>query len=77
MASDETQSGGYSAAALAERFDLALVGDGSAWVDGACALTPGREGGLAFADNPHRSAPVAESAASLIILPAALLLPPA
>ncbi|WP_423820784.1 UDP-3-O-(3-hydroxymyristoyl)glucosamine N-acyltransferase [Salinisphaera sp. SPP-AMP-43] len=72
MASEEIQSSGYSAAALAERFGLALAGDGSARVSGACALTPGRKGGLAFADNPRRSALVAQSAASIIVLPSEL-----
>lgn len=59
----------YTAEELAGRFELELVGDGGAIVDGVCALDPGREHGLSFAESARQRAVLLASRASLVIVP--------
>lgn len=59
----------YAAADLARRFELDLAGDGEVVADGVCALEPGREHGLAFAETARQRASAAASRASVIIVP--------
>jgi len=58
----------FTLATLAARFELELVGDGAAHIDGMCALDPGEPGKLAFLSNPqHRMALPVTGASAVII----------
>lgn len=59
----------YSAQSLARRFQLKRLGDGDVVVDGVCALEPGRECRLAFAERGRQRDRAAASRASVIIVP--------
>ena len=59
--------------AIAEQFDLELaLGDPGARLDGVCALTPGRDAGLAFAESEAQADALAATGATAVILTAAL-----
>lgn len=59
--------------AIAEQFDLELAsGDPGARLDGVCALTPGRDAGLAFAESEAQADALAATGATAVILTAAL-----
>ena len=59
--------------AIAEQFDLELaLGDPGARLDGVCALTPGRDAGLAFAESEAQADALAATGASAVILTAVL-----
>lgn len=62
----------YSASELSRRFDLRLVGDDHAMVDGVCSVVPGRPYGLAFVDNVKRLTALSQTQASIVIAPAPL-----
>lgn len=66
---DSTTSTQHSAQELAQRFGLEYVGDGDVTVDGVCSLSPGRRGGLGFAESARQRARVAASQASLVVVP--------
>ncbi|HET7313875.1 UDP-3-O-(3-hydroxymyristoyl)glucosamine N-acyltransferase [Salinisphaera sp.] len=63
----------YTAEALARRFELEVVGDGDIVVEGVCALEPGRERRLAFAETARQRDIAAASRASLLIVPRQLI----
>lgn len=54
---------------LAEHFDLELAGDREIVIEGVCALTPGREQRLTFAESAHQREAALASRASLLIVP--------
>lgn len=60
----------YSLGEIARRFGLTLRGDPEAAVDGACALTPGRAGGLAYLSDPAHREDLAGTRATAVILAA-------
>ena len=61
-------SAGFSLNELAERFGLALRGDGDCRITGVCSLSPGMAGRLGFLADPKRRADLARTLASAMIL---------
>lgn len=57
-------------AQLAQQFQLELVGDGSIEIGGACTLTPGQPGHLAFLANPRYRSQLAATQAAAVVLSA-------
>ena len=53
---------------LAQRFGLELRGDPATVIDGACTLTPGQPGRIAFLANPKLRAQLAGSQAAAVIV---------
>lgn len=58
----------FSAQQLAERFSLALVGDGDVRVGGVSTLAAAGPGQLAFLSNPRYRAQLAQSRAGIVVL---------
>lgn len=58
----------HTAAALAERFGLALHGDGAARVDGVATLAGAGAGDVAFLANPRYRAQLAGTGAGVVVL---------
>ncbi|WP_226470038.1 UDP-3-O-(3-hydroxymyristoyl)glucosamine N-acyltransferase [Luteimonas panaciterrae] len=61
----------YTASELAERFALALHGEGTARVDSVATLAKAGAGQLAFLSNPRYRPQLADSAASVVVMRAA------
>ena len=61
----------YSAQELAERFAIALHGDGAVRVDSVATLAKAGAGQLAFLSNPRYRAQLADSAAAVVVMRAA------
>jgi UDP-3-O-[3-hydroxymyristoyl] glucosamine N-acyltransferase len=58
----------HTLAAFAERFDLAVAGEGSTPIAGVCALTPGEPGRLAYLADPRGAAALAASQAAAVVV---------
>ncbi len=58
----------YTAAALAERFELTLRGDGDRRIDGVATLARAGASQLAFLANPRYRSQLAESGAGLVVM---------
>ena len=58
----------FTAAGLAERFGLEVVGDGSVAVEGVATLAAARPGQLGFLANPRYRGQLASTAASVVVM---------
>ncbi len=62
------ESSTFTAAALAERFGLALRGDGTTAIDSVATLAGAGPGQLSFLSNPRYRSQLAESAAGIVVV---------